>query len=1237
MQSRSLSAARSGGAVSLRVLIPFLLIFSAGLYRIVGLPQGPDPRLEIPDPASLEALLRSSRPPLDGAIYLIGILGWAVWGWLVISLLLQLVAAGAERVAAGTAAVRRFRTVADVLSVPLVRKAVQASLAGSMVVRVALPGLPVAAAGAPHDEALVVIVGTPHAGAPWPAPSEVWGASIEPAEDIPVGSVVYTVQPGDNLARIADRFYADGDRWHVLYEANQGRRMEDGRTFDRAGVIQPGWRLIVPEPTEAIHTDVDGRRWYTVRQGDSLAGISARLLGDEQRWPELFAVNEGVRLDERRVLRDPRLIWPGLRLQLPQGRADSAGARAATVEPPPSIEPASATEQTPPAGASAPAVPVSQPAEVAGPSPEVVQAPPITSPIPTATEERTRGGGAPEEPERLISPAFGAAAGVVGASAALAGGALILRRRHHRRRRNQPESDVTVAAGFAEADPAEQLARGLSGDDLATAALVAARFSRALGAELMRRTAGNADDSPLRGTSLAAVRHGRSSTTLMLQQVPMAARAQVIACLAEAATRAFGERSDVEGMVSRDGDVLVRLTGVALEVQPAGRDDDLGASPEAWPAPSLLLGLGLLADRQVFAANWDALSHVLVAAPVGQGADSVLGALLASLVAQRSPAELGLVVVGSPRALPEDLLGLPHVAEPLADPLDEHGALNALTFIREELERRITSGQMDGPDLVLVVPELHQLSADHTAALGPVMLHGPRYRVRVLAGCERRALELIQHCPILPEFGTRLVLRAADEEESVALLGSGDATELGPGGHLLVRLERRVPVQALGYRIAPDRLARLATLIRGNATAVDWWRPHQIDDDTKNSPTVAETPTPSTTSETRETDSPSGQEPPLTAIEARLEEAPGRDFRGAVGEFERLPLELPHVRGTPEASDSRATQSPEVPVTPLNGTVSEPTTDLGTAPPMRPAQSVEDRGHGVGAEASSASGLPAGRPRLRARFLGARELLYDGKLVWPLPGDPDEAAMELLVFLGVQDPSGVRAEVIGDSFWEEDDDEARADRLKKRRYRLRLALKRLVPTLEGDPLARMDKQHPVYRLNPTVIETDVHRFLKLVEEARSVPPDEAVAPYEEALELYRGDLLDRADVPPYRWLDEGPRLLDLRVKYARLQQQARRRLADLLASGTDRQLARAEELYIGLAEDDPLDHRLWEALARLHGRRSDLLGLEATARRLRSALVELGEGEDPERVPMPPALERVFVEVRASLVNGQAA
>jgi hypothetical protein len=276
---------------------------------------------------------------------------------------------------------------------------------------------------------------------------------------------------------------------------------------------------------------------------------------------------------------------------------------------------------------------------------------------------------------------------------------------------------------------------------------------------------------------------------------------------------------------------------------------------------------------------------------------------------------------------------------------------------------------------------------------------------------------------------------------------------------------------------------------------------------------------------------------------------------------------------------------------------------------------------------------------LRARFLGARELVYDGKVVWPVPGDPEEAALELIVYLGIQDRSGVRAGLLGESLWrDDDDDEARPQRLRKRRYRLRLALKRFVPMLQGNPIAPIDKQNPVYRLNPAVIESDVHRFLALLEEASSLPRDAAVAAYEEVLDLYRGDLLDRPDVPPYGWLDDGPRLANLGVKYAVMARQARRRLADLLADSTDDdELARAEELYVGLAGDDALDHRLWEALARLHGRRNDLLGLEATIRRLRNALVELGEGHDPDRVIVPPALERVFAEVRASLLKGRAA
>src|ERR1051326_3926469 len=85
--------------------------------------------------------------------------------------------------------------------------------------------------------------------------------------------------------------------------------------------------------------------------------------------------------------------------------------------------------------------------------------------------------------------------------------------------------------------------------------------------------------------------------------------------------------------------------------------------------------MGLLADGQAFAASWDALSHVLVAAPSGRGAEVVLEALLASLIARRSPAELGLIVIGRPHSLPDELLGVAHMLEPRVEPHDEAAAL----------------------------------------------------------------------------------------------------------------------------------------------------------------------------------------------------------------------------------------------------------------------------------------------------------------------------------------------------------------------------------------------------------------------------------------------------------------------------------------------------------------------------------------------------------------------------------
>ena len=192
MRSKPPAEVSAAGAVSLRTLIVFLVLFGAGLYEVVGLPHAPVSPIGVPDPSSLEAMLRSSRPPLDGGVYVVGMLGWSVWAWLVLSLLLQVCVGVAEHVAGDAAGVRQARGIADLLTAPLVRKAVQTSLAGGLVARVALAGVP-AAAAAPPEPAAFSVNFSPRGDVSTTTAPEFWATSPEPVDEVASDSIAYTV------------------------------------------------------------------------------------------------------------------------------------------------------------------------------------------------------------------------------------------------------------------------------------------------------------------------------------------------------------------------------------------------------------------------------------------------------------------------------------------------------------------------------------------------------------------------------------------------------------------------------------------------------------------------------------------------------------------------------------------------------------------------------------------------------------------------------------------------------------------------------------------------------------------------------------------------------------------------------------------------------------------------------------------------------------------------------------
>lgn len=229
---------------------------------------------------------------------------------------------------------------------------------------------------------------------------------------------------------------------------------------------------------------------------------------------------------------------------------------------------------------------------------------------------------------------------------------------------------------------------------------------------------------------------------------------------------------DVEGMVSHEGDVLIRLTGVARE---AARLRSAEASstdaPLLWPVPRLV-PVGVLNDRQTLGLNWDALSHVLIAAPLGQGVGTAMTAILASLAARSTPTELQLRVVAAKGSLPREVLALPHQATPTTDAEQIDDVQMSITSVVEELARRQQHSLTAEPPLVFVVRELCELSLDAIAALTSVLIDGPRYGIRLLVGTEHAATDLQNAFPALTDMGTRLVLRTSDEDESVALVGS---------------------------------------------------------------------------------------------------------------------------------------------------------------------------------------------------------------------------------------------------------------------------------------------------------------------------------------------------------------------------------------------------------------------------------------------------------------------------------
>src|SRR5438445_793224 len=92
------------------------------------------------------------------------------------------------------------------------------------------------------------------AGAPDPArlPAlPTWGA-LDAEVDAAADVVHHVVKRGETMWSIAERYYGTGEEFDRVIDANIGKQMPDGRVFDRAGLIYPGWTLDIPLPSPVV-------------------------------------------------------------------------------------------------------------------------------------------------------------------------------------------------------------------------------------------------------------------------------------------------------------------------------------------------------------------------------------------------------------------------------------------------------------------------------------------------------------------------------------------------------------------------------------------------------------------------------------------------------------------------------------------------------------------------------------------------------------------------------------------------------------------------------------------------------------------------------------------------------------------------------------------------------------------------------------------------------------------------
>lgn len=292
----------------------------------------------------------SLMAPDDGtlALEIIKALAWLLWGIFAFSVVLAI-----------PAEIRGIQAP-RIPGLALPQGAARQLVASAALVFTPIPTSHLTAATQPVQAAPITLVDrptTPELAQQQPPKPDATGnsnRSTSTQESSGTPTKLHTVQRGESLWKIAEKYLGDGQRYTEIRDLNPAV-LGDDLDFLEAGVI-----LRVPDMP--VKTPAPDDETYIVQPGDTLSEIAAEQLGDSHAYAEIARASRSTRQPDGAHLTDPDLIRPGWRLTLPAedpvDRHTSRGTLSAPANgsrpdpvPNPSATPAPSPPPTPPAPA----------------------------------------------------------------------------------------------------------------------------------------------------------------------------------------------------------------------------------------------------------------------------------------------------------------------------------------------------------------------------------------------------------------------------------------------------------------------------------------------------------------------------------------------------------------------------------------------------------------------------------------------------------------------------------------------------------------------------------------------------------------------------------------------------------------------------------------------------------------------------------------------------------------------